>query len=496
MKKKVLLTATCVAMLLSFMLALSGCGILNGSDGANDTGNREITAGDGDTFAEQIEDFYYNVSGGVYTITGVKVENYTKVIVPAGVSHIEGDAFSNGHYMKSIIIPEGVLSIGECAFGNCWSLEELIIPDSIVYFEEGLSSSSSRIKYNEYDNALYLGNENNPFVVLVRAKSEDITSCKINADCKFILDDAFENCANLQFNVFDEAYYLGSDDNPYMVLVKAKRLDMVRCDINNNCKFICAKAFNSCNKMIAINIPDSVRGLGYRAFGLCMDVEEITFGKGLKGIGITAFGCPKLRNIELPDGLVYVGLWAFLNCSNVVSINIPATVTKLGQGVIDSSFLTSIMVEEANPVYGMTGDCLIEKSTQMLMLAGQSGVIPDGVVKIGQGVFSDRKIKFIKIPDSVKTIRTAAFNNCTELETIVIGKGVETIELRAFSSCHNLKKVYFVGDEERWNKIEINTADDGNYALGTATVYYYSESQPEGLGNFWHYDENGNVAEW
>ena len=35
-----------------------------------------------------------------------------------------------------------------------------------------------------------------------------------------------------------------------------------------------------------------------------------------------------------------------------------------------------------------------------------------------------------------------------------------------------------------------------NNGLKNATRYYYSETAPEVEGNFWHYDENGNVAVW
>ena len=35
-----------------------------------------------------------------------------------------------------------------------------------------------------YDNALYLGSENNPYVVLIKAVNQDITDCQINNKTK------------------------------------------------------------------------------------------------------------------------------------------------------------------------------------------------------------------------------------------------------------------------------------------------------------------------
>ena len=35
-----------------------------------------------------------------------------------------------------------------------------------------------------------------------------------------------------------------------------------------------------------------------------------------------------------------------------------------------------------------------------------------------------------------------------------------------------------------------------NNELTNATRYYYSDSQPTEEGNYWHYDENGEVTVW
>ena len=63
----------------------------------------------------------------------------------------------------------------------------------------------------------------------------------------------------------------------------------------------------------------------------------------------------------------------------------------------------------------------------------------------------------------------------------------------AFYNCSSLKEVYYKGDAEGWKNITISYS---NYDLTNATRYYYSESQPTEEGNFWHYDENGNLIKW
>ena len=48
---------------------------------------------------------------------------------------------------------------------------------------------------------------------------------------------------------------------------------------------------------------------------------------------------------------------------------------------------------------------------------------------------------------------------------------------------------------EEWEILSANI-DVGNDHLLDATRYYYSEEEPAEEGNFWHYDENGEIAVW
>jgi hypothetical protein len=53
--------------------------------------------------------------------------------------------------------------------------------------------------------------------------------------------------------------------------------------------------------------------------------------------------------------------------------------------------------------------------------------------------------------------------------------------------------VYYKGTAEEWDMINIGGSND---YLTNATRYYYSETQPTAEGNWWHYDENGEIVVW
>ena len=88
---------------------------------------------------------------------------------------------------------DSVTSIGDMAFVNCTSLTSILIPDSVTSIGDAFNGCDS-LKYNEYDSALYLGNQSNPYLVLVKVKDTNITNCTIHSNTKFIHQKAFFNC--------------------------------------------------------------------------------------------------------------------------------------------------------------------------------------------------------------------------------------------------------------------------------------------------------------
>lgn len=165
--------------------------------------------------------------------------------------------------------------------------------------------------------------------------------------------------------------------------------------------------------------------------------------------------------------------------------------------------------------------------------------IPDYVTYIGEMAFAScDKITSVSIPDSVKAISWHAFTGCTSLESVTFGGGIEKIEGFAFDGCtglksvvlpkgltkieygmffgcdglewvvipssvveiadkaflfsfHWLEAVYYGGTEEEWQNVVIG---EENYI--NENYYFYSEEEPQEEGQYWHFDEDGEVAVW
>ena len=194
--------------------------------------------------------------------------------------------------------------------------------------------------YNEYDNACYLGNDNDPYLLLIKAKDTSITTCEVHEKTKFIHSRAFQQCTSLnrvnicenivniggwafdgctslQFTTYDQAYYLGNDNNPYLVLVKALHTYISNCVINENTKVIAGHAFYSCSNLKSINIPTNVTDISDYAFSNCGALEIVTISEGVKRIGEGGFNdCMNLAKIVIPNSVLIIGDGAFHGCYN------------------------------------------------------------------------------------------------------------------------------------------------------------------------------------
>lgn len=122
----------------------------------------------------------------------------TSMVIPDSVTSIGYGAFSGCSGLTCMVIPDGVTSIGDRAFYNCSGLMSVMIPDSVTSVGWNAFVGCDNIKYNEYANALYLGNEDNPYLWLIKAKKQYIESCEINEKTKFIYGNAFYGCRVLE----------------------------------------------------------------------------------------------------------------------------------------------------------------------------------------------------------------------------------------------------------------------------------------------------------
>lgn len=125
---------------------------------------------------------------------------------------------------------------------------------------------------------------------------------------------------------------------------------------------------------------------------------------------------------------------SFRSNANLAAIVLPQNVTATASGAFSATGMTSVTVR-ADITYASQAFANCASLT--------TAVVEEGVTKIADNMFQNTGLTSIKLPDSVETIGSNAFNGCAALASIDLGKGVVTVSNYAFQKCAALTEIYF-----------------------------------------------------
>ena len=166
-------------------------------------------------------------------------------------------------------------------------------------------------------------------------------------------------------------------------------------------------AFNGCQSLTTVKMPQTLKYLGERSFYGCSKLDDITLGK-IRSCGSEAFSrCENLTAIDLAS-MTSIGREAFSGCTGLKSV-VLGNVTSWG------SYAFSGCTSLTNVDLGNTES-------------------------IGDYTFSGcTSLKYIDLK-KVATVGEYAFDGCTGLVNIDSG-GVKTLGRQAFSNCSGLTSI-------------------------------------------------------
>ena len=332
-----------------------------------------------------------NSDGASYAVSGIGTCVDTYIIIPdvyegLPVTRVASKAFYGKSTITGIKVPEGVTAIEAQAFAYCEILSSISLPNSLQSIESNAFSSTTNIVYNEYENAYYLGNSDNPHVVLVKAVNTGIASCEINANTKFILGSAFA----------------------------------------------------SCTRLIGISVPDNVISIGNDAFKSCTSMTSAVIGKGVTLLPLGLFsGCGKLQSLTIP----FVG-----DSAKTVSEEyqyplgyIFGTTSYTGSKTIQQTYYGKMAS------YGLLSTTY---TTYYIPTSLTSVTVTGGDITYGS-FHNCNTIVNITIDGDNTTVSNNAFLNCLGLKNLAIGEGITEIKGGALTGCGYLENltIPFVGDK-------------------------------------------------
>ncbi len=326
----------------------------------------------------------------------------------------------------------------------------------------------------------------------------------------------------------DEATVTAGDPDPNWLWTAAYTGDVVipeKVTYNGNSYTVTAiddYAFFYCAQMTSITIPQTVKKIGSWAFSATARLDKITFQgtPQLRTIGAQAFYSSALASITIPksvtkidanafndceslktvtfeanSNLDEIGYAAFYQCLNLPSIELPASLTVLGEWAFGRCLKLTISFQSGAQVSAIDDYAFYNAGIT-------SFTVPKSVQSIGEYAFTNSSLKSLSFESGseLQAIDQYAFYYCVNLTSVKIPKNVEIIDQWAFGRCIALKSLSFESGSKldeidyaafynctalQGVAIPASVTYIGPWAFGSAGLNWLSFEQPS---NFWAID--------
>lgn len=406
--------------------------------------------------------------------TFMNCKNLQTVWLGEGISYVSNEMFYNCTALQNVSLPNSLQYIGNLAFGVCTSLKSLQLPEALESLGDRVFSGCESLSNIELPESLHA------IGPLCFYGCKELSTIKVNSANPYLATDG-KAIFNKDKTVLYTTIPLTSYNVPSTVRelkhhAFSNQKDMTSITLPEGLVNIGREAFEFCSKLEQLVIPSTVDSIGMYAFHDCSALQQINIpqsikylaeavlsGTGIKTldipssvnyIGGSAFSnCKSLQSIKLPEGLTLLNYCLFEGCEQLSDIQIPSTVTAIEDCAFNGckalktitlpaslctfentwssnsifsgcSALKSILVEADNKYYESDGTALYNKAKDTLVC------FPAGVTSY-------------VVPQSVKTIARKAFCGCDSLQNIMFEDGVSdlVIEQYAFENCKNINRL-------------------------------------------------------
>ncbi len=431
------------------------------------------------------------------------------VNIPVGVETIPVECFRNCQSIKSISLPESVREIKDSAFEDCKVLESVQMKGVVNVGNKAFYQCNKleNVVYSDKlesigDSAFYFCNLTGDFDLSSVEKigekafgfNQNIKKVVLNDNLTVLEDRVFYNCRALEeinypsklVSIGDSCFYQSAVSNTSF----GKSIEEIGAGAFTFCKLrgtldlsavreIGEHAFSWNTGISRVILNDELTELKYGSFQFCVGLKEINFPSELVKIDNHCFRGSGLSAVILNENLKEIGTGAFLGCTRLNTLKLPESIDKIGNFAFEGTKLQVLTIPKNLSVIGygafqnckeletlyfnaknctvdryrnIQGDLDLENLQNSAPFYGcniKAIILGDEIKSIGgdsklYGTFENcSELEKIIIPDTVSEIGTASFKNCSSLETAVISDSVTVVAEDAFDGCENLTIVCF-----------------------------------------------------
>jgi uncharacterized repeat protein (TIGR02543 family) len=381
-----------------------------------------------------------------------------RITIPASVEVIGNSAFRGTGISRATFAGPRTesLTIGDYAFSNSQNLSSILIPASVTSIGEGAF---------EYSNSLVSVTFASPSTLEsigeYAFRSTELVVIDIPASVTSIGDGAFHDTYSMtqfsvsgdstNFKAVDEVLF--THDSSTLVAYPAAKSD-VSYEIPNDTTTILDGAFLAAFDLGSFTVEPggstvfvAVNGVLFTddqstlvAYPAAKSVVSYQIPEIVTAISPYAFTYAQLATITFhpSSDLVTIGKYSFSGAS-FTTIQIPANVTELGEGVFaNSNLLTSVTFATPSSLLTIRSDAFSGSSLATI-------TIPASVTLIGDNAFAGTSLSTnpFTSASALETIGNYAFSNAVKLTSVTIPDSVTSIGEGAFDYATSLASVTF-----------------------------------------------------
>lgn len=347
-----------------------------------------------------------NVNGKTYQVTNIGrnafsgyISNLLSVSLPEGLEVIGPYAFSSNNFSE-ITLPSTLKVIGDAAFGGSNSLTSVNIPEGVEMIGDRVFSDSRNLAKLELPNSLnhigyrivnycphlssVVSHITEPFSVSPVAftpndneASSAILYVPMGTKPKYEAIYGWTQFANIEEGEPKEGFvgnlkYAYSTGGTSATVIRDESYkNLTEVIIPASVEFggnsyqvtgIGYAAFEGCNQLSKVSLPDGVEIIGNNSFSQTA-LSEIALPHSLKLIGEEAFySCPSIKTMIVPEGVEKIGRYAFAKMDHLEILELPASLTFMEIRVFeDDANLVSVVSHITEPffiyddVFGLNG---------------------------------------------------------------------------------------------------------------------------------------------